>query len=921
MALPTFTTSTTSAPIKETTMFELQSSLSSRRSALPGEKGDFGELTAEREKSEASRRKRDQFLDQMSSFLQNIESQATTRTAPVQSPWSANSSAGLGYRSPDLEEMGGSNRRHPYPSKYVLPTLPSPEPDSVSVGGVSSSLMQEVLLDDAEADNYSGGEGTVSKSGVLQNNLFDQAVHPRGCLFDDDVGTYMPSKDNIGGGKGTEETRQDNKVIGALNEANQMSNKVLAPPHPQAPQESSMAEANSKPQSKPKPKSRGGINLQESRRRTTLLSSASAPVRPLTTSQHVHIGSQVDSAEGSPNVSKLSDQKHLTKQSLSPPKTTSLHPLDPGLDPLRSNVSNISEEKGNFFNDELLKDRMKESTSKGELTAEQGEYSYAAREGESLFESAGSLLSTAREGASTLMRDAKAGVGVMGASVGWPQQPEGSVEERQLAKGKAWREIQGATRGWNMGSYVNSGMYEVTFGEGRLGFTLLREEEGRSKAWGVVCRVQPDGIAHSLGVREGDILCGINKRRFDTYDHIMEVLPTLPRPVLIAFCREKESTQAGSTDDAQMSTSPAKAPVATPTYKMQQATQADRGPLEWFSKLDPFKTRPVQGEELSKGSDSGLDYSWQFFKDQQEHPGEARARVLGGVFSWSYYGPSDGLEPVTNEMYTEHIMRCQWGHNEESMSSWMVARRYREFDALDKDLREAFPHRANSFPNIPPKELFKTSPDVVERRVKGLEQYMINIIRKFPDLLETHQMNKFLTISDRVATLRLKRETGNSKDQGKGYHQGGDLHEISSGGRGQAAKLTGESALVGTDFILNLMSSEEAYRVSQSQHSHPVDVQVAEDLAAELSNYVDQLSPMANIFSDVVLYDIIERCTSCWPRLKATAAAHMSDDSIVDARLSQVEGEEKYLERVLQCDEDMEHAFEKLKTELAARGS
>jgi hypothetical protein len=33
-------------------------------------------------------------------------------------------------------------------------------------------------------------------------------------------------------------------------------------------------------------------------------------------------------------------------------------------------------------------------------------------------------------------------------------------------------------------------------------------------------------------------------------------------------------------------------------------------------------------------------------------------------------------------------MRCQWGVDADHMTPWMVARRYREFDALDKVLLE-----------------------------------------------------------------------------------------------------------------------------------------------------------------------------------------------------------------------------------------
>lgn len=62
---------------------------------------------------------------------------------------------------------------------------------------------------------------------------------------------------------------------------------------------------------------------------------------------------------------------------------------------------------------------------------------------------------------------------------------------------------------------------------------------------------------------------------------------------------------------------------------------------------------------------------------QYGNPGEVFARGLrGGVFSWSYYGTSDGIEANTKDTYTEHVMRIQWGKTADTMTSWMVARRY-----------------------------------------------------------------------------------------------------------------------------------------------------------------------------------------------------------------------------------------------------
>lgn len=72
------------------------------------------------------------------------------------------------------------------------------------------------------------------------------------------------------------------------------------------------------------------------------------------------------------------------------------------------------------------------------------------------------------------------------------------------------------------------------------------------------------------------------------------------------------------------------------------------------------------------------------------------------------------------------------------------------------------------------------------------------------------------------------------------------------------------------------------------------------------------LFAQAHLLSDAKLYDLVEQCQRCWPRIKATAAAAVSGE---------VSGNvETLLPRVLQCDEGMERAFEHLRAALASRG-
>jgi hypothetical protein len=63
----------------------------------------------------------------------------------------------------------------------------------------------------------------------------------------------------------------------------------------------------------------------------------------------------------------------------------------------------------------------------------------------------------------------------------------------------------------------------------------------------------------------------------------------------------------------------------------------------------------------------------------------------------------------------------------------MVARRFREFDLLDEQLKAQYPDLKGYLPPIPPKEFFASmSPDVVEKRKRGLEAYMTHVVTSLP---------------------------------------------------------------------------------------------------------------------------------------------------------------------------------------------
>lgn len=66
-------------------------------------------------------------------------------------------------------------------------------------------------------------------------------------------------------------------------------------------------------------------------------------------------------------------------------------------------------------------------------------------------------------------------------------------------------------------------------------------------------------------------------------------------------------------------------------------------------------------------------------------------------------------------------------------------------------------------------EFFKMAPDVVERRAKGLETYMVTIIQRFPDMLECSHLDRCVVYTSRALGLGcvLVKVTLNQRDSNK----------------------------------------------------------------------------------------------------------------------------------------------------------
>lgn len=120
------------------------------------------------------------------------------------------------------------------------------------------------------------------------------------------------------------------------------------------------------------------------------------------------------------------------------------------------------------------------------------------------------------------------------------------------------------------------------------------------------------------------------------------------------------------------------------------------------------------------------------------------------------YGSAEAIDE-SGKAYTEYLMRCQWGTTWDNLQPWIAARRYREFDVLDQQLRRLFPSLGKSMPTLPEKDYFRfLEADVVERRRSALEDYLSKVLTKLPTILRSELVDEFLGISERIKTIRQK---------------------------------------------------------------------------------------------------------------------------------------------------------------------
>ncbi|CAM9992036.1 unnamed protein product, partial [Hapterophycus canaliculatus] len=244
-----------------------------------------GSLAAKKRKSQESRLKRDTFLNQMSSFLEGLESSTPAEVISPEPPVSL--ATAESYTSAAFPSSAGSVAIKQASWSAALKDGPPSSSSGAyySGAGPSSSLMQEGLFDpflpkevSPEVDKSQGG-----LRGVIQG-ASSGVSHQRGSLFDDD---YVSLEDTgLGDTQDTNDQgrRQGNLFTsGPAGSSPQRASSPLPLSAPSHDARASLSQGRSSSKAKPS----RGLDLEEVRRRTSLLSgeilasaSAPAPSRP-----------------------------------------------------------------------------------------------------------------------------------------------------------------------------------------------------------------------------------------------------------------------------------------------------------------------------------------------------------------------------------------------------------------------------------------------------------------------------------------------------------------------------------------------------------------------------------------------------------------------------------------------------------------
>ena len=307
-----------------------------------------------------------------------------------------------------------------------------------------------------------------------------------------------------------------------------------------------------------------------------------------------------------------------------------------------------------------------------------------------------------------------------------------------------------------------------------------------------------------------------------------------------------------------------------------------------------------------------------------------------GIFSWQMYGSAEAIDE-TGKAYTEYLMRCQYGTTWENMQPWITARRFREFEELDKQLRKSYPHMQTSLGTLPEKDFFRfLENDVVEKRRIAIEEYIYVIITKLPTILRSDVFNEFLGIKDRIAQVRKKLPASTSMggvvgatESGSGRfspqhssiigNDGDNYNNVanSSGdsGRHDNSNQQQEQGMRNFDILGTLdtlmMTVEQADQFRIAHGILPFDelgLGLMEEDVRDLVQAVRCANPQYDLLPQSDVNTLLLTCTTKWPQLRATVDCGLNQSGDIDFSL---------IPRAMQTEEDLVKGIDDFKSLVA----
>ena len=107
---------------------------------------------------------------------------------------------------------------------------------------------------------------------------------------------------------------------------------------------------------------------------------------------------------------------------------------------------------------------------------------------------------------------------------------------------------------------------------------------------------------------------------------------------------------------------------------------------------------------------------------------------MTGYLNVSMFDSIEQLDEDSGKFFTEYKIKCCWKDNDGLTQHWLIARRYREFVAMDILLRESHMLMLKEFPVLPGKRYVGSSMSAsfVDKRQQGLGRYVKDLISFFP---------------------------------------------------------------------------------------------------------------------------------------------------------------------------------------------